>query len=106
MTIRARSESSELATEDPRQREHESSAGGPPDEVGDPPEPEGRPVEGPDTDWIHLPDPIQEAIKGLSERIAELEQKLADARGETAAESDSADVTELHPKKGPSSAGG
>jgi serine O-acetyltransferase len=77
--------------------------------VGNPGHPvrvEGKPVGGPDADWIHLPDPIQEAIKGLSERIAELEQKLADARGETAEESDSADVTELHPKKGPSSAGG
>ncbi|MDQ2935856.1 MAG: serine O-acetyltransferase, partial [Chloroflexota bacterium] len=31
---------------------------------------EGRRVEGPDTDWIHLPDPIADAIRGLSERIA------------------------------------
>ena len=64
---------------------------------------EGRPVEGPDTDWIHLPDPIAEALKELSERIAELEKRLADATGEDARE---ADVTELRPKKGPSSAGG
>ena len=44
--------------------------------VGNPGHPvrvEGRPVEGPDTDWIHLPDPIAEAMKELSERIAELE---------------------------------
>jgi serine O-acetyltransferase len=74
--------------------------------VGNPGHPvrvEGRKVEGPDTDWIHLPDPIAEAMKELSERIAELEKRLADATGEDATE---ADVTELRPKKGPSSAGG
>jgi serine O-acetyltransferase len=74
--------------------------------VGNPGHPvrvEGRPVEGPDTDWIHLPDPIAEAMKELSERIAQLERRLADATGEDARE---ADVTELRPKKGPSSAGG
>ena len=74
--------------------------------VGNPGHPvrvEGRPVEGPDTDWIHLPDPIAEAMKELSNRIGTLEKRLADANGESAAE---ADVTELRPKKGPSSAGG
>ena len=74
--------------------------------VGNPGHPvrvEGKPVEGPDTDWIHLPDPIADAIKELSDRIAELERRLAEARGERASE---ADVTELRPKKGPSSAGG
>jgi serine O-acetyltransferase len=74
--------------------------------VGNPGHPvrvEGRPVEGPDTDWIHLPDPIAEAMKELSERIAQLERRLAGATGEDARE---ADVTELRPKKGPSSAGG
>jgi serine O-acetyltransferase len=74
--------------------------------VGNPGHPvrvEGRAVEGPDTDWIHLPDPIAEAMKELSERIADLEKRLADATGEDAAE---AEVTELRPKKGPSSAGG
>ena len=74
--------------------------------VGNPGHPvrvEGRPVEGPDTDWIHLPDPIAEAMKELSERIAAVEKRLAQAAGE---ESRSAEVTELRPKKGPSSAGG
>ena len=50
--------------------------------VGNPGHPvrvEGKRVEGPDADWIHLPDPIAEAIKALSERIAELEQRLADS---------------------------
>ena len=32
---------------------------------------------GPDTDWIHLPDPIAEAMKELSARIAQLEKRLA-----------------------------
>jgi serine O-acetyltransferase len=74
--------------------------------VGNPGHPvrvEGKPVEGPDTDWIHLPDPIADAIKELSDRIALLEKGLAEAAGE---ESGPADVTELRPKKGPSSAGG
>ncbi len=74
--------------------------------VGNPGHPvrvEGKPIEGPDVDWIHLPDPIAEAIKELSGRIAELERKLAEARGEG---EPNADVTELRPKKGPSSAGG
>jgi serine O-acetyltransferase len=74
--------------------------------VGNPGHPvrvEGKPVEGPDTDWIHLPDPIADAIKELSGRIAELERRLAEANGEDSAP---ADVTELRPKKGPSSAGG
>jgi len=74
--------------------------------VGNPGHPvrvEGKPVEGPDTDWIHLPDPIADAIKELSGRIAELERRLAEATGD---DSNSADVTELRPKRGPSSAGG
>lgn len=74
--------------------------------VGNPGHPvrvEGRKVEGPDTDWIHLPDPIAEAIKELSGRIAQLERDLAEARGE---DTGAADVTELRPKQGPSSAGG
>jgi serine O-acetyltransferase len=74
--------------------------------VGNPGHPvrvEGSPVEGPDSDWIHLPDPIAEAIKELSDRIAELEKRLAETTGE---ETGSAEVTELRPKKGPTSAGG
>jgi serine O-acetyltransferase len=74
--------------------------------VGNPGHPvrvEGKPVEGPDTDWIHLPDPIADAIKELSDRIAAVERRLAELNGD---ESEPADVTELRPKKGPSSAGG
>ena len=74
--------------------------------VGNPGHPvrvEGNRVEGPDTDWIHLPDPVADAIKGLSERITELERRLAEARGETPP---AERVRELRPKRGPSSAGG
>jgi serine O-acetyltransferase len=74
--------------------------------VGNPGHPvrvEGKRPEGPDVDWIHLPDPIAEAMKELSGRIAQLERKLAEANGEDA---EGAEVTELRPKKGPSSAGG
>jgi serine O-acetyltransferase len=74
--------------------------------VGNPGHPvrvEGKRVEGPDTDWIHLPDPIAEAIKELSDRIAAVERRLAEMNGE---ESKPVDVTELRPKQGPSSAGG
>jgi serine O-acetyltransferase len=74
--------------------------------VGNPGHPvrvEGRPVEGPDADWIHLPDPVQEAIKDLSGRIKELEKRIAELSGEEAPEGK---VEELRPRKGPSSAGG
>jgi serine O-acetyltransferase len=74
--------------------------------VGNPGHPvrvEGRRVEGPDADWIHLPDPIADAIKELSARIAELERRLAEATGESP---DGGGVRELRPRKGRSSAGG
>jgi serine O-acetyltransferase len=47
--------------------------------VGNPGHPvrvEGRRLEGPDADWVHLPDPIADAIKGLAARITALEQSL------------------------------
>jgi serine O-acetyltransferase len=50
--------------------------------VGNPGRPvriEGRRPEGPDADWVHLPDPVADAIKGLASRIAVLEATLADA---------------------------
>jgi serine O-acetyltransferase len=74
--------------------------------VGNPGHPvrvEGKKVEGPDTDWIHLPDPIAEAMKELSKRLSDLEQRLDRLNGE---EPRDAEVTELRPKQGPSSAGG
>jgi serine O-acetyltransferase len=45
--------------------------------VGNPGHPvrvEGRRPEGPDADWVHLPDPIADAIKGLAARIGALER--------------------------------
>jgi serine O-acetyltransferase len=51
--------------------------------VGNPGHPvriEGRKPEGPDADWIHLPDPVADAIKGLSARIAALEKAEAQQR--------------------------
>jgi serine O-acetyltransferase len=52
--------------------------------VGNPGHPvrvEGKRPEGPDTDWIHLPDPVAEALQGLAERITELEHLVADLTG-------------------------
>ena len=63
---------------------------------------EGRPVEGPDTDWIHLPDPIADAMKVLAERIASLETRLAELDGKPAG----GEVRELRRSQGPSPAGG
>jgi serine O-acetyltransferase len=74
--------------------------------VGNPGHPvklEGKRVEGPDADWIHLPDPIADAIKALSARIADLEQRLARLDG---GNGPSAEVTKIEPRQGRSSAGG
>lgn len=52
--------------------------------VGNPGHPvrvEGKRVEGPDADWIHLPDPIADAIKALSQRLADIERRLAEIDG-------------------------
>ena len=52
--------------------------------VGNPGHPvriEGRRPEGPDADWVHLPDPVADAIKGLSSRIAALEQVESPEQG-------------------------
>src|SRR3954451_11885243 len=41
----------------------------------------GRRPAGPDADWAHLPDPVADAIKALSQRVAELERLLAETTG-------------------------
>jgi len=64
---------------------------------------DGKRVEGPDADWIHLPDPIAEAIKTLSQRIADLERRLAELDG---AETPGEDPPQLRERTGRSSAGG
>jgi serine O-acetyltransferase len=74
--------------------------------VGNPGHPvklEGKRVEGPDADWIHLPDPIADAIKALSERLAEVEQRLARLDG---GNGPGPDAAEIKPRTGRSSAGG
>jgi serine O-acetyltransferase len=73
--------------------------------VGNPGHPvrvEGRKPEGPDADWIHLPDPIADAMKALSDRLASLEARMAELDGRPA----EGEVKELRRKRGPSSAGG
>jgi serine O-acetyltransferase len=73
--------------------------------VGNPGHPvrvEGRRPEGPDADWIHLPDPVAEAMKALSDRLGALEERFRDIDGKAA----EGEVKHLRPKRGPSSAGG
>ena len=76
--------------------------------VGNPGHPvriDGRRVEGPDTDWIHLPDPIAEAIQGLASRIGALERAVGELSGEQP-EEQVAEVTPLRTVRGPNPAGG
>jgi serine O-acetyltransferase len=76
--------------------------------VGNPGHPvrvEGRRPEGPDTDWIHLPDPVADALRGLSERIAELEQTIARLTG-SERPGPPAEVRPLRRDKGQNPAGG
>jgi serine O-acetyltransferase len=75
--------------------------------VGNPGHPvrvDGRRPEGPDTDWLHLPDPVADALKGLADRITQLEHLIADITG-TAPERP-ADVTPLRREQGRDPAGG
>lgn len=69
--------------------------------VGNPGHPvrvEGRKPEGPDADWVHLPDPIADALKDLSRRIARLEERVSGQ--------ETAEVRPLRPVRGPNPAGG
>jgi serine O-acetyltransferase len=73
--------------------------------VGNPGHPvrvDGRRPEGPDADWVHLPDPIADALKALAERIAALETRLAALDGKPGG----GEVRELRRSRGPSPAGG
>jgi serine O-acetyltransferase len=78
--------------------------------VGNPGHPvrvEGRRPEGPDADWVHLPDPIADAIAGLASRIGALERAVAELAGQSGAPEDPpAEVRPLRPAEGPSPAGG
>lgn len=76
--------------------------------VGNPGRPvrvEGRRPEGPDADWAHLPDPIADALRALSERIGELERAVAELTGGAGGDPP-ADVRPLRPVRGPNPAGG
>jgi serine O-acetyltransferase len=63
---------------------------------------DGRRPEGPDADWIHLPDPVADAIRELSGRINDLEARLAALNGEEPP----AQVRRLRPVRGRNPAGG
>jgi serine O-acetyltransferase len=63
---------------------------------------EGKRPEGPDADWIHLPDPVADAIKTLADRIGALERRLGEVDGKPA----EGEIKQLRPRQGPSSAGG
>ena len=73
--------------------------------VGNPGHPvrvDGKRPEGPDADWIHLPDPVADAIRELSTRIKELEARLAALD----AADPPAEVRPLRPVRGRNPAGG
>src|SRR3954464_13034945 len=76
--------------------------------VGNPGHPvrvEGRRPEGPDADWVHLPDPIADAIAGLASRIGALERAVAELTGGEGQRA--AEVRPLRPvSRGPNPAGG
>ncbi len=68
---------------------------------------DGRKPEGPDADWIHLPDPVADAIRALAARIETLERTAAELRGDGAsAPPEGADVRALRPVRGNNPAGG
>src|ERR1700685_3128220 len=76
--------------------------------VGNPGHPvriEGRRPEGPDADWIHLPEPIPGASQGLASRIGALERTVSELSGEEA-DAPLAEVRSLRTVKGPNPAGG
>jgi serine O-acetyltransferase len=82
--------------------------------VGNPGHPvrvDGRPVEGPDADWVHLPDPVADAIKGLASRIGALERVVGELSGRGAANwvdglAEGAEVRPLRPRGGRNPTGG
>jgi serine O-acetyltransferase len=66
---------------------------------------DGRRVEGPDTDWIHLPDPVADAMRALAARVAELERVVAELSG-TAPADEPENVHQLRGVSGRNPAGG
>src|SRR5437763_14120247 len=75
--------------------------------VGNPGHPvrvEGKKPGGPNADWAHLPDPVADAIRALSNRVAELERLLAEATGKRPEQT--AEVRPLRDVGGSDPAGG
>jgi len=73
--------------------------------VGNPGHPvrvDGKKPEGPDADWVHLPDPVADAISGLANRLNELEELVAEQTGRKP----SGELRRLERRGGPDSAGG
>jgi serine O-acetyltransferase len=73
--------------------------------VGNPGHPvrvDGRKPDGPDADWVHLPDPVADAISALADRLNELEELVAEQTGRKP----TAEVRRLKRRGGPDSAGG
>ncbi len=74
--------------------------------VGNPGHPvrvDGKKPDGPDADWVHLPDPVADAISGLANRLNELEELVAEQTGRKPA---ATEVRPLERRGGPDSAGG
>jgi serine O-acetyltransferase len=67
---------------------------------------DGERVEGPDADWIHLPDPVADAIRELSTRLREVEARLAELSGERPPETNDENVRSLRRVRGRNPAGG
>lgn len=73
--------------------------------VGNPGHPvrvDGKKPEGPDADWVHLPDPVADAISGLANRLTELEELVAEQTGRKP----EGEPRRLERRGGPDSAGG
>jgi len=74
--------------------------------VGNPGHPvrvDGKKPEGPDADWVHLPDPVADAISGLANRLNELEELVAEQTGRKPG---GAEARPLKRRGGPDSTGG
>ena len=74
--------------------------------VGNPGHPvrvDGRKPEGPDADWVHLPDPVADAIRGLANRLTEIEELVAEQTGRKPG---GAEAKPLRQRGGPDPAGG
>jgi serine O-acetyltransferase len=74
--------------------------------VGNPGHPvrvDGKRPGGPDADWVHLPDPVADAIRGLANRLNELEELVAELTGR---KPEGGEVRPLKRRGGPDSTGG